>query len=157
MSTAPVRPDRHSAPPAAHADSMIPESLRAASPQTPPADARRGPSVDVELDALGVLQRDRVVVHALLEFLAQIAEQRGAEITQPQGLGVHALLAGLDRELWPAAGVDVEVEPIAGGLAVGYDLDPDAGPGAIRIDDAVRPPAEPGLGTWVTRRGNRIS
>src|ERR1700746_76026 len=112
------------------------------------APSRRSarPSVDVELLALGVLQRDRVVVHALLEFLAQVAEQRGAEITQPQGLGVHALLAGLDREVSPAAGVDVDVEPVARGLAVGHALDPDAGPGAIRIDDAVRPPAQPGLG-----------
>src|SRR5580704_17349429 len=103
-------------------------------------------SVDVELVALGVLQRDRVVVHALLEFLAQVAEQRGAEITQPQGLGVHTLPAGVDGEVSPAAGVDVDVEPIARGLAVVHDLDPDAGSGAIRIDDAVRSPPEPGLG-----------
>src|SRR5262249_61013233 len=46
----------------------------------------------------------------------------------------------------PAAGVDVEVEAVADGLAVGHDLDPDARSGAIRIDDAVRAPAEPGLG-----------
>jgi hypothetical protein len=82
----------------------------AISPAIAPA---RPPSVDVELVALRVLQRDRVVVHALLEFLAQVAEQRGAEITQPQGLGVHTLLAGLDREASPAAGVDVDVEPTA--------------------------------------------
>src|SRR5207245_3550623 len=36
--------------------------------------------------------------------------------------------------------------PVADGLAVGHDLDPDARPGAIRIDDAVGAPAEPGLG-----------
>src|SRR5215471_15206435 len=105
----------------------------------------RGESVDVELVALGVPQRDRIVVKALLEFLAQVAEQRGAEVAQPPGLGVHALLAGLDRQVRPAAGVDVEVEAVADGLAVGHDLDPDARPGAIRIDDAVRAPAEPGL------------
>src|SRR5215813_1016921 len=68
------------------------------------ADARRGASVDVELVALGVPQRDRVVVKALLEFLPQAAEQRGAEVAQPPGLGVRALLAGLDREVPPAAG-----------------------------------------------------
>src|SRR6266568_2939776 len=105
-----------------------------------------GPSVDVELVALGVPQRDRVVVKALLKFLAQVAEQRGAEVAQPPGLGIHALLAGLDREVPLAAGVDVEVEAVADGLAVGHDLDPDARSGAIRIDDAVRAPAEPGLG-----------
>src|SRR5258708_28330478 len=103
-----------------------------------------GPSVDVELVALGVPQRDRVVVKALLKFLAQVAEQRGAEVAQPPGLGVHALLAGLDREVPPAAGVDVEVEAVADGRAVGHDLGPDARAGAIRIDDAVRAPAQPG-------------
>src|SRR5258708_20207655 len=102
-----------------------------------------GPSVDVELVALGVPQRDRVVVKALLKFLAQVAEQRGAEVAQPPGLGVHALLAGLDREVPPAAGVDVEVEAVADGLAVGHDLDPDAGTGAIRVQDAVPPPPDP--------------
>src|SRR6185437_9105944 len=81
----------------------------------------------------------------LLQLLAQVTEQGGAEITQPQSLGVHALLAGLDWQVSPTAGVDVDVEPIASGLAVGHDLDPDAGSGAIRIDDAVRPPAQPGL------------
>src|SRR5215472_15581998 len=126
--------------------SAAPAGPKAGSAQTPPADARRRPSVDVELVALGVPQRDRVVVKALLEFLAQVAEQRGAEVTQPPGLGVHALLAGLDREVPPAAGVDVEVEAVADGLAVGHDLDPDARSGAIRIDDGVRAPAEPGLG-----------
>src|SRR5215831_16376264 len=119
---------------------------KAGSPQTPPADARRGPSVDVELVALGVPQRDRIVVKTLLEFLAQVAEQRSAEIAQPPGLGVYALLAGLDREVPPAACVDVEVESVADGLAVGHDLDPDARSGAIWIDDAVRASAEPGLG-----------
>src|SRR5215471_4748651 len=111
-----------------------------------PAKTQKSALVDIELVALGIPQRDRVVVKALLEFLAQIAQQRGAEVAQPPGLGVHALLAGLDREVPPAAGVDVEVEAVADGLAVGHDLDPDARSGAIRIDDAVRAPAEPGLG-----------
>src|SRR5215472_14935012 len=126
--------------------SAAPAGPKAGSAQTPPADARRRPSVDVELVALGVPQRDRVVVKALLEFLAQVAKQRGAEVAQPPGLGVHAVLAGLVREVPPAAGVDVEMKAVADGLAVGHNLDPDARSGAIRIDDAVRAPAEPGLG-----------
>ena len=62
------------------------------------AGSERGrASVDVELVALGVGERNRVVVLALLEFLAQVAEQRGAEVVQPPGLGVHALPAALTR------------------------------------------------------------
>jgi hypothetical protein len=46
--------------------SAAPAGPKAGNPQTPSLMLAGGPSVDVELVALGVLQRDRVVVKALL-------------------------------------------------------------------------------------------
>src|ERR1700722_2595157 len=103
-------------------------------------------SVDVELVALRIPERDRGVVHTLDEVLTQVTQQRGAELTEPPSLGVHALLSRLDRQVSTATGVDIDVEPIVRGLAVRHDLDPNAGAATVGIDDAVGSPTEPGLG-----------
>jgi hypothetical protein len=57
-------------------------------------------SVDVELVTFGVFHRDCVMVDA---FLLDDADDRGPEGGQAPGLGVDALLAGLDRKRAPVA------------------------------------------------------
>ena len=57
---------------------------------------------------------------------------------QPSRLGIDALPAGRDRHGPPAAGADVQVQPVLGGLALGDNLEPDARAGATWIGDAVR-------------------
>ena len=100
------------------------------------------PSVDVELVALWVFHRYRVVIDA---FLAQVADHRGTEIRQPCCLGVDSLPAGCDRNLPPAADVNVEVEPVLDCLDLRHHLEPDTRSAAIRIDDAVRADSHFGL------------
>src|SRR5215469_2894972 len=91
-------------------------------------------SVDVELVAFRVLHRDPVVVES---FLGQAAHDGGAQGGQPAGLGVDLLPAGLHGDRPPAAGVDVEVQPVLDGLALGDYLEPDPRPVTLRVADPV--------------------
>src|SRR5262249_6926394 len=61
-------------------------------------------------------------------------------------LGVDPLPANIDGNRPPAAGMDVKVEPVLDGLALGHHLEPDARPATLRIDDAVLADAQVGLG-----------
>src|SRR6266702_3410096 len=91
-------------------------------------------SVDVELVALGVFHRDRVVVEPLR---VHDADQGGAKIAQPPRLGVDALPPGFARNRAPAADMYVEVPPVLDRFPFWHHLEPDARPAAIRVDDAV--------------------
>src|SRR5260370_16464689 len=97
------------------------------------------PSVDVELVALRVLHRDRVVVKAVG---VQDADYHATQTGQPARLRVDALPADLDRNRAAAADAEIEVQPVLHRLAVGYHLEPDPWPAACRIDDAVRTDAQ---------------
>jgi hypothetical protein len=67
--------------------------------------------VDVELIALWVFHRDRVMIEALF---TRGAENCGTEIRQPLCLGVDSLPPGCDRDRPSAADVDVEVQRASG-------------------------------------------
>ena len=58
-----------------------------------------GPRVWIQVvpDPKTTSNRLHIDVHAVVQSSAQVTEQRGAEITQPQGLGVHPILANRDR------------------------------------------------------------
>jgi hypothetical protein len=90
--------------------------------------------VDVELVAFRVLHPDRIVVEVLV---ARHANARGSEPDEALDLGIDALAPRFDGERAAAADGDVQVQPVLGSLEFGYDLEPDARTGAIRIDDAV--------------------
>src|SRR5215475_12166509 len=64
-------------------------------------------------------------------------DHRGAQGSQPPGLGVDPLPAGCDRNGSSAAGADIQVQPVLDRLRLGYHLEPDARPSAARVDDAV--------------------
>src|SRR6267378_7115757 len=89
-------------------------------------------SVDVELVAFGVAHRHGVVVDPLL---VQDLQPGGAEGGEPAGFGVDPLPADLERRTAPAAGVDVDVQPVLDRLVVGHPLEPDPRAVAFRVGD----------------------
>src|SRR5438477_221594 len=61
----------------------------------------------------------------------------GAEGAEPAGFGVDPLPADFERGTAPAAGVDVDVEPVLDHLGVGHPLEPDLRTAALWVGDAV--------------------
>src|SRR6478609_4179435 len=111
------RPSRSPATAPAHSDATAPAH----------SELRRA-SVDVELVALGVFHRNRVVIEALV---AERGDDRSPEAGQTPRLGVYPLLAGRERHRTPAAHVHVKVQAVLDGLEFRHYLEPDPWPAAV--------------------------
>src|SRR5262249_23476961 len=99
-----------------------------------PAVDTHGPLVDVELVALRVGHRYRVVVEAVL---VRRGDDRGSELGQPSYLDVDLFAPGGEWKVAASAGADVDVDPVLDRLVFRYDLEPDARPLTTGVGDTV--------------------